>query len=107
MRTIIALGIVVALLSVGSLVGLAQGSASVTYDIDGQNPLGVLFIGDAEGQPFYAIDRMNRTVASGVVQGAAFSLPVSNAGPSAEGWLLRVTVGGEVFYVQDKDWIWE
>lgn len=83
----------------------AESTGAVSYNANGAQ--GVLLILDQPGEAFQAFNRFGSLVAGGVVTGATFSVPASNAGPAEAGWLLRVNVGGTLYFVADKEWIWE
>src|SRR5690349_6831693 len=74
MRKLILALIACAFLVVGpvGLASAAEPGIAVSYEQCGFD--GELFIANAHGQPFYAIDSAGRTVASGVVDGPWFSV---------------------------------
>jgi len=102
------LGVTIAVLVLTVALGSdasATGPIGVRYQWSGQ--VGQLEIDSAPGLDYTARDANGVVVASGQTTGGVMSLsPVSNAGFSSQGWILRVDVDGVLFATTDPDWDW-
>jgi hypothetical protein len=95
--------LVLGLLATAPALLASEPGVAVTYDAYGYQ--GQLYILQAQGLPFVAHNSQGVLVASGVVTANYFVVPASHSGPSPQGWLLHVRVGGQIFHVTDWEWM--